>query len=134
MSLRRRLPSRRRSFDARVGLVVRRLRCWRSAAASRDRSRSSASSRLRAWLRVSWATAVTRAPARATIRRRWDSLSEGEPSASKMASTRDAVTLACWPPGPDERLVRSSISASGIAVRGSTRMGSSMAANLHWRA
>ena len=35
-----------------------------------------------------------------------------------MASTREAVTLACWPPGPDERLVRSSISASGMAVLG----------------
>ena len=42
-----------------------------------------------------------------------------------MASTRDAVTLACWPPGPDERLVRSSISASGMAVWASMRIGSS---------
>ena len=89
---------------------------------------------MRAWLRVSWATAVTRAPARAMTRRRWVSLSDGEAATSKIASTRDAVTLACWPPGPDERLVRSSISASGIAVRASMRIGSSMAANLHWRA
>ena len=32
---------------------------------------------------------------------------------SKMASTREAVTLACCPPGPDERETRSSISSSG---------------------
>jgi hypothetical protein len=35
---------------------------------------------------------------------------------SKLASTREAVTLACWPPGPEERLVRSSISASGTTT------------------
>ena len=32
---------------------------------------------------------------------------------SKIASTREAVTLACWPPGPEERETRSSISSSG---------------------
>ena len=37
-----------------------------------------------------------------------------EAATSKTASMRDAVTLACWPPGPDERLARSSISDSGI--------------------
>ena len=35
------------------------------------------------------------------------SLKEAEAATSKIASTRDSVTLACWPPGPDERLVRS---------------------------
>ena len=39
---------------------------------------------------------------------------------SNTASTREAVTLACWPPGPEERLVRSSISASGTATSGLT--------------
>jgi hypothetical protein len=29
---------------------------------------------------------------------------------------RDAVTFACWPPGPDDRLARSSISSSGIVM------------------
>ena len=38
-----------------------------------------------------------------------------EAATSKTASIRDAVTLACWPPGPDEREARTVISASGIA-------------------
>ena len=33
--------------------------------------------------------------------------------------------MACWPPGPDERLVRSSISASGIATPRADGIGSS---------
>ena len=80
------------------------------------RSRSSARLRLRAWLRASWATAVTRGPsfgraaAAAAPRSAWSTC-----STSKTASIRDAVTFACWPPGPEERLARSSISASGIA-------------------
>jgi hypothetical protein len=49
---------------------------------------------------------------------RWASVSASEATTSKLASTREAVTLACWPPGPEERLVRSSISASGIARSG----------------
>ena len=40
-----------------------------------------------------------------------DSVSEAP--TSNTASTREAVTFACWPPGPEERLVRSSTSASG---------------------
>jgi hypothetical protein len=39
---------------------------------------------------------------------------------SKTASIRDAVTFACWPPGPDERLARSSISPRGISNRCAT--------------
>lgn len=46
---------------------------------------------------------------------------------SKTASIRDAVTFACWPPGPDERLARSSISLSGIATSRVTFSGSSIA-------
>src|SRR5688500_19063904 len=34
---------------------------------------------------------------------------------SKLASIRDAVTFACWPPGPEERLARTDTSSSGIA-------------------
>ena len=45
------------------------------------------------------------------------SLSELEAATSKLASIREAVTFACWPPGPEERDARSSISRSGIAVR-----------------
>ena len=40
-----------------------------------------------------------------------------EDSTSKTASTRVSVFCACWPPGPLEREVLSSISASGIASR-----------------
>src|SRR5205823_3715427 len=64
----RRFCSSRRSWDERVGRVGRRGACTVSARASRSRRRSSASSRLRAWLRESCATALTRAPARAISR------------------------------------------------------------------
>ncbi len=72
--------------------------------------------RLRDWLRASWATAVTRGPNRERSRAFWDSLRLAEASTSNTASTREAVTLACWPPGPEEREVRSSISAAGIST------------------
>ena len=39
--------------------------------------------------------------------------SVSEACTSKTASTRDAVTFACCPPGPEDRLVRNSISSSG---------------------
>jgi hypothetical protein len=52
------------------------------------------------------------------IRRRCSSLSEGEAAASKLASMRDAVTLACWPPGPPEREARMTTSASGMTTPG----------------
>ena len=58
--------------------------------------------------------------------RRCSPVSDSEAHTSKTASTREAVTLACCPPGPDERLVRSSISLSGMAAR-PIRNGSSMA-------
>src|SRR4051812_2768918 len=57
---------------------------------------------------------------------RCSSSSEREVEASKIASTRDAVTFACWPPGPDERLVRSSISDSGMGTPRPRFIGSSM--------
>src|SRR5207253_1540257 len=83
------------------------------ARSSRSPRRASASWRLRACERSSCATAATRAPALARSSERCDSLSEREASTSKLASTREAVTLACWPPGPEERLVRILTSASG---------------------
>ena len=52
------------------------------------------------------------------MRARCSSVSERLAPTSKLASTRDAVTFACCPPGPDERLVRSSTSDSGIATPG----------------
>ena len=39
-----------------------------------------------------------------------------EAATSKIASTREAVTFACWPPGPEERETRSSISSSGTST------------------
>jgi hypothetical protein len=44
----------------------------------------------------------------------WASLSAFDAATWKLASIRDAVTFACWPPGPEEREARSSISASGM--------------------
>jgi hypothetical protein len=49
-------------------------------------------------------------------RRFWASSSVREAATSKLASIRDAVTFACWPPGPEERLARMLISSSGIAT------------------
>jgi hypothetical protein len=85
-----------------------------SAPASRSPKRIRANSRLRVCERASWEIATTRGPTRASNRSRCASLSVGEPSTSKLASTREAVTFACCPPGPEERLARIVISASGI--------------------
>ena len=46
----------------------------------------------------------------------WASLSAADARTSNTACTREAVTLACWPPGPDERDARSRISDSGTAT------------------
>src|SRR5665213_4110167 len=117
----RRLAWRRRSRDAFVGRVARRDLGTASARARRSVKRLRASSRLRVCERSSWAIATTRWPTRVITRRRCDSLSEGEASTSKLASTREAVTLACWPPGPEERLTRTRISAWGIVRSRFTR-------------
>ena len=58
--------------------------------------------------------------------RRFSSSGSEEEATSNTASTREAVTFACWPPGPDERLVRSVTSDSGIATPGRISIGSSM--------
>jgi ribosome-associated protein len=58
-------------------------------------------------------TATTRGPRRASSRSRWRSVSVSDARTSNTASTREAVTLACWPPGPLEREVRTSTSESG---------------------
>ena len=52
--------------------------------------------------------------------------SAAEAATSKLTSMRDAVTFACWPPGPEERLARTTTSARGIATCGVMRIGSSM--------
>ncbi len=101
------------SREAAVGRVARRRLGVASARASRSLRRVRASSRLRPGNAPSWEIAATRGP------RRRDPLplgggDAGEESTSKTASTREAVTLACWPPGPEERLARTVTSASGI--------------------
>ena len=97
-----------------LGFVGLRLRGTRSASRSVSTSRSVASSRLRHWLRSSWATARSTGPAFAITRRFCASLSAAEASTSKIASTRVSLFCACWPPGPLEREKRSSISERGI--------------------
>src|SRR4051794_35275295 len=61
------------------------------------------------------------------------SLSDSDSATSKTASMREAVTLACWPPGPEERLARSSISACGIATERVIGSGSSTGIARHGR-
>jgi hypothetical protein len=119
-SPRRRFDSSRRRFDAVVGRVAVRGRRTSSACASRSAKRLSASSRFRACDLVSCADAVTRGPSRAVTRAFCASLSASDAATSNVASTREAVTLACWPPGPDDRLTRSSISVNGTSRPGRT--------------
>ena len=108
----------------------------RGAAAARParppaapRSRSSASSRLRDWLRVSCATARTTGPSRAAIRSRCSSVSAGEPPRRRPPPRATRSRSRAGRPGPDERLVRSSTSDSGMAAWRPMRSGSSMAAH-----
>src|SRR3954454_17243882 len=49
-------------------------------------------------------------------RRFCSSVRADDSATSKTASTREAVTFACWPPGPDDRDARTSISRSGIST------------------
>jgi hypothetical protein len=113
-SVARRLAWRRRSREAAVGRVARRRLGTAKAPASRSLKRDKARSRLRAWDRSSCEIATTRGPMRASTRSRCASLSVGEARTSKLASTLEAVTFACWPPGPEERLARTATSESGI--------------------
>lgn len=107
-----------------LGLVGRRFRLTFSASRSSSTTRSVASSRLRHWLRSSWATARRTGPAFAITRRFWASVRLTERSTSKIASARDSVFCACWPPGPLEREKRSSISERGIETDRVTRIDS----------
>ena len=86
--------------------------------------RSSASSRLRDWLRSSCATARTTGPSLEWRRAFCASSRVVDASTSKIASTRVSVFWACCPPGPLEREVRSLISPSGIASPRRTRIDS----------
>ena len=62
-------------------------------------------------------------------RRFCSSVSVEDAATSKLASIREAVTFACWPPGPEERLARTSISSAGIV-----RPGRTWSTSLVWRA
>ena len=121
-ALRRRAAARARRA---VGCVGTRRRSTRSASASFATSRSTASSRLRAWLRSSCATArSTGAGPRDHARRFCASVSDVDASTSKTASTRVSALFACWPPGPDERETRSSISPGSMETERVTRIDS----------
>lgn len=69
---------------------------------------------MRVWERASWATARTTGPALRMIRSLRAGLSEFDAATSNTASTREAVTFACWPPGPEDLEVFISISESGM--------------------
>ncbi len=66
-----------------------------NASANRDRSRSSASSRLRACERESDAVARATGPRRSSSRARWRGPSDGEVATGKRTSTRVSDVLAC---------------------------------------
>ena len=123
----RRLASSRRRREASVGprRATRALRPRAppsaAAAAARARARGCAPGcarpgrpRLPARPRARAPAASARRSAPPTRRRR------------TTASIRDAVTFACWPPGPEERDARTSISRSGIAAWRPIGIGSSM--------
>ena len=77
-----------------------------------------ARSRLRACDRSSEATTRTSSPSRSSRRARWRGPSDGDPATSKRTSARVSAVLACWPPGPPDRLNRHDSSASGIDEAG----------------
>ena len=113
VSPRRFFSASRRSREAAVGLVGLRRRGTKSAARSFSTSRSTASSRFRAWLRSSWATARSTGPTRPTTRRFCTSVSAEDASTSSSASTLVDDFCACCPPGPLDRETLSSISETG---------------------
>src|SRR5579875_1898004 len=125
VSARRFFSASLRSRAAAVGVVGTRCGCTRSASRSSAARRARASSRFRARLRSSWATARSTGPARASTRRFWASLSAPDARTSNTATTRVSERCACWPPGPLEREKRSSTSSSGSTTERVTRIDSS---------
>ena len=93
---------------------------WRS----RPTSRPKASSRFWSWLRKRLAVIVTtpealiRLPATVASRPRTSSVSDVLAPASKRSWAAVDVLFTCWPPGPDARMNRYSISASSMANPG----------------
>jgi HAD superfamily hydrolase (TIGR01458 family) len=113
-----------------VGAVGTRLFGTASAERSFSTSRSTASSRFRAWLRSSCATARRTVPARAITRRFWAAVSALDDSTSSRASTRVDDFCACCPPGPLDRDTRTSISVTGSVTERVTRIDSRSMASI----
>ena len=136
MPARRFLPSMRRSRDALVGLVARRLIGTAAARRMRSMSRSRASARLRAWVR--WRCAmmtrtpsrVSRVPASRSSRARVSADNDGEPRTSKRSCTAVASLLTFCPPGPEARTKLSSISRSSMLIWALTRIISASVARI----
>jgi hypothetical protein len=106
---------------------ARRLRRLRRAAHARDleRSRQPSGEPLERERAVARLTARTTGPQRAVTRAFCASSSVADAATSKLASIRDSVLLACWPPGPEDRLACNLTSSSGIET--SRLMGSTSA-------
>ena len=90
-------------------------------ASSFARSRSRATSRLRACERLSELVARTTGPRRSSSSSRWRGASDEEAATSNRTSTRVSEVLACWPPGPPEPVVRHSSSSRLTTHVGVTR-------------
>src|SRR5262249_7487365 len=104
---RRFLSSTRRRRDALVGLVGRRGTGRTAASRISSVSRSSASARLRSWVRwlcaviTSTPSRVSRRPASRSSRARTSSVSDGELRTSKRSCTAVESLLTFCPPGPE---------------------------------
>ena len=130
------LASSRRRWEPRVGFVGRRGGGGgASAVRSCSASRSRAAARLRCWERCSVATTRSTGPGRRRSRRaRCSSSSAAEAATSYSSSTRLSVVLTDCPPGPGERLNRSTSSASGISSpSGSPGPGGTRTVSPAWR-
>jgi hypothetical protein len=125
----RRLASSRRSLAPLDGRVGRRVVGTWAASSSMSARRVRAIVRLRHCERDSSARALAESPSRARTR------SAPGPSSwprSATISTADAVTLRCWPPGPEPRANRSSSAAAGSrSPRRVVRSFSAMPSSLH---
>jgi len=133
-SLRCRFDSSRFSFAARFGFVGRRVLGRLAACCSKATSRARAASRFCPCVRCSRLSMrstpsdVMRLPASLTSRS-LTSMGSEEAFTSKRSSTAVETLLTFWPPGPDARTNRSSISRSSMAMLSVIRITSSPADN-----
>ena len=122
VSLRSCFPSRRRSLDPAVGRVFLRGLTGAAAFSSHWTRRSLASWRFRSRVRkrlasmTSTPSPVTRFPASRISRSRTPSGRDRELRTSKRSWTAVATLLTFCPPGPEERMNRSSMSPSSTAI------------------